>query len=247
VSSTEGLVALVTGAAGGVGSAVVARLSDAGYRVVAADIAPAVEKLARPGRIATLQADVTADDTPARAVALAGTEFGRLDVLVNNAARFLRKPIADTTDEDLDRLLAINVRAAFRHAREALPRLTAVAGCIVNVTSISGLIGVPNQSVYAMTKGALVQLTRQLAIEYAARGVRVNAVAPGAIDTDFMAEALAGDPDPAASRALTLSNHPIGRMSSADEVARVIAFLASPESAGITGSIVGVDGGYTAR
>jgi NAD(P)-dependent dehydrogenase (short-subunit alcohol dehydrogenase family) len=247
VSSTDGLVALVTGAAGGVGRAVVARLTAAGYRVVAVDLSPAVTELAAPGRVVPLRADVADQDSPARAVELADTEFGRLDLLVNNAARFLRKPIADTTDEDFDRLLAINVRAAFRHAREALPALEATSGCIVNVTSISGLIGVPGQAVYAMTKGALVQLTRQLAIEYAARGVRVNAVAPGAIDTGFTAEAKANDPDPAASLAVTLSTHPIGRMSTADEVARVIAFLAAPESAGITGSIVSVDGGYTAR
>jgi NAD(P)-dependent dehydrogenase (short-subunit alcohol dehydrogenase family) len=98
-----------------------------------------------------------------------------------------------------------------------------------------------------MTKGAIVQLTRELAIEYAARGVRVNAVAPGAVDTDFMAEARAQDPDPAASLALTLANHPIGRISAPAEIAGAIAFLAAPDSGGITGTILGVDGGYTAR
>ena len=92
-----------------------------------------------------------------------------------------------------------------------------------------------------------MQLTRQLAIEWASHGVRINAVAPGATDTDFMAEARAADPDPAASLATTLTNHPIGRMSTAAEVARAIVFLAAPESAGITGTILSVDGGYVAR
>jgi NAD(P)-dependent dehydrogenase (short-subunit alcohol dehydrogenase family) len=174
-------------------------------------------------------------------------EFGQLDLLVNNAARFLRRPILDTSDEDFDGLIATNVRPAFRFARAALPRLAETRGCIVNTASISGLIGVPNQVAYAMTKGAIVQLTRQLAVEWAARGVRVNAVAPGAVDTGFMDEARAADPDPAASLAATLGNHPIGRMSTPDEVARAIVFLAAPESAGITGTILSVDGGYVAR
>ena len=104
-----------------------------------------------------------------------------------------------------------------------------------------------NQSVYAMTKGAIIQLTRQLAIECAGQGVRVNAVAPGAVDTEFTAEARAADPDPVARLAVTLSNHPIGRMSTPDEVARAIVFLAAPESAGITGTVLSVDGGYLAR
>jgi NAD(P)-dependent dehydrogenase (short-subunit alcohol dehydrogenase family) len=240
-------VALVTGAAGGIGRAVVARLAADGYRVVAVDVSPAVAELAAQGRVATLAADLTADGAAERAVALAGSAFGRLDVLVNNAGRFLRKPIAETTDADFDRVFAINVRAPFRLSRLALPQLESTAGCIVNVASISGLVGITNQSVYAMTKGAIVQLTRELAIEYAARGVRVNAVAPGAVDTDFMAEARAQDPDPAASLALTLANHPIGRISAPAEIAGAIAFLAAPDAGGITGTILGVDGGYTAR
>lgn len=241
------LTAVVTGAARGIGHSVVTRLRAAGYRVVAVDISPAVADLAEEGWIVPLPADVRADATPAAAVDRAVSAFGRLDLLVNNAARFLRRPILDTSDDDFDTLFAVNVRPAWRFARAALPHLTGAGGAIVNVASISGLVGIPNQSVYAMTKGAIVQLTRQLAIEWAGRSVRVNAVAPGAVDTRFMDEARAADPDPAASLAITLGNHPIGRMSTADEVARAVAFLASPESAGITGTILSVDGGYVAR
>ncbi|MET0417205.1 MAG: SDR family oxidoreductase [Actinoplanes sp.] len=238
------LTAVVTGAARGIGRDVVTRLRAAGYRVVAVDIAPLPF---RDEGVVPLAADVTAPGTPEAAVDLALSSFGRLDLLVNNAARFLRRPILETSDEDFDGLFATNVRPVFRFSRAALPALVESRGCIVSTASISGLIGVPDQSVYAMTKGAIVQLTRQLAIEYAARGVRVNAVAPGAVDTGFMDEARAADPDPAASLAATLSNHPIGRMSTPDEVARAIVFLASPESAGITGTILSVDGGYVAR
>ncbi|MDG4832542.1 SDR family NAD(P)-dependent oxidoreductase [Solwaraspora sp. WMMD1047] len=241
------LTAVVTGAARGIGRSVVTRLRDAGYRVVAVDVAPEVTELAEPGWLLPVVADVTDDGTPAAVVGRAVAEFGRLDLLVNNAARFLRRPALETTDEDFDRLFAVNVRSVFRLTRAALPQLTETRGCVVNTASISGLVGIANQSVYALTKGAIVQLTRQLAIEYAARGVRVNAVAPGAVDTEFMAEARAADPDPAASLKVTLGNHPIGRMSTPDEVARAIVFLAAPESAGITGTILSVDGGYVAR
>ncbi|WP_212988494.1 SDR family NAD(P)-dependent oxidoreductase [Actinoplanes auranticolor] len=241
------MTAVVTGAARGIGRDVVTRLRAAGYRVVAVDVSPLVAELAEDGWVVPMTADVSADATAGAAIELAVAEFGRLDVLVNNAGRFLRRPILDTTDEDFDALFAINVRPVFRFSRAALPHLIGTRGCIVNTASISGLIGVANQSVYAMTKGAIVQLTRQLAIECAALGVRVNAVAPGAVDTGFMAEARAADPDPAASLAVTLANHPIGRMSAPDEVARAIVFLAAPESAGITGTILSVDGGYVAR
>nr|WP_221375033.1 SDR family oxidoreductase [Actinoplanes polyasparticus] len=241
------LSAVVTGAARGIGRSVVVELRAAGYRVLALDIAPEVKDLADTDQVVPLVADVTADDTPRATIDRAVAEFGQLDLLVNNAARFLRRPVLDTSDEDFDGLIATNVRPAFRFARAALPRLAETRGCIVNTASISGLIGVPNQVAYAMTKGAIVQLTRQLAVEWAARGVRVNAVAPGAVDTGFMDEARAADPDPAASLAVTLSNHPIGRMSTPDEVARAIVFLAAPESAGITGTILSVDGGYVAR
>jgi NAD(P)-dependent dehydrogenase (short-subunit alcohol dehydrogenase family) len=240
-------VVVVTGASGGVGRAVVARFHAAGYRVVGVDIAPAVEELAVPGEIAAVTGDAGDAATAARAVGTAREEFGRLDVLVNNAGRFLQKPLTETSDDEFDRLIAANVRSAFVHSRAALPMLLESGGCIVNTASTSGFVGVAGQSVYAITKGSLVQLTRALAIEYAGRGVRVNAVAPGAIDTDFTAEHRARDPHPEESRRISLERHPIGRFSSADEVARAIEFLADPASGGITGTILSVDGGYLAR
>jgi NAD(P)-dependent dehydrogenase (short-subunit alcohol dehydrogenase family) len=241
------LSAVVTGAARGIGRDVVLRLRSAGYRVVAVDIRPEVADLAEDDRVVPMVADVSLSGPVSEVIDRAVAEFGRLDLLVNNAGRFLRRPLLETTDDDFDSLFAVNVRPAFRFSRAALPHLIGTRGCIVNTASISGLVGITDQSVYAMTKGAVVQLTRQLAIECAPYGVRVNAVAPGAVDTEFMAEARRADPDPAAGLARTLSNHPIGRMSTPDEVARAILFLAAPESAGITGTILSVDGGYVAR
>jgi NAD(P)-dependent dehydrogenase (short-subunit alcohol dehydrogenase family) len=242
-------VALVTGAAGGIGRAVTGLLCARGYAVVAEDISPAVAELGADERVVPLQADVAQSESARRAVALAADRFGRLDLLVNNAALFLRKPTEQCTDEDFDVLMAINVRGAFVHARESLAALEQTKGSIVSLASISGLVGLPGQTVYGMTKGAIVQLTRQLAVEHAHRGIRVNAVAPGAVETDFIAHArdAAADPDPAGSRAASISQHPIGRILTPAEVAEAIVFLASPAASGITGTILSVDGGYIAR
>lgn len=242
-------VALVTGADGGIGRATVSRLRERGYAIIAEDISPEVKELGADEAVVPLQADVSLTGTAQRAVALARERFGRLDLLVNNAGLFLRKPTEECTDEDFDVLMAVNVRGAFSHARESLASLAATRGSIVNLASISGLVGQPNQTVYSMTKGALVQLTRQLAVEHAHRGIRVNAVAPGAVDTDFIARArdAATDPDRAASRARSISNHPIGRILTAGEIADAIVFLASDAASGITGTILSVDGGFTAR
>jgi NAD(P)-dependent dehydrogenase (short-subunit alcohol dehydrogenase family) len=242
----HGTVALVTGAAGGVGSAVVALLRERGARVVAEDLDPRVHALAGDD-VAALEGDVAQAATARAAIALARERFGGLHVLVNNAGRFLMKPTLETSDEEWDALMTTNVRGAFVHAREALPTLSGHGdGRIVNVASISGTIGLPAQSAYCATKGAIVQLTRQLAIEHAPR-VRVNAVAPGAIDTPFMDGAMAGDPDPATTRAAIAASHPLGRIASATEIAEVVAFLASPRSSIVTGAIVMADGGFTAQ
>jgi NAD(P)-dependent dehydrogenase (short-subunit alcohol dehydrogenase family) len=248
VASDElaGVVAIVTGAAGGVGRATVDLLTARGAHVVAEDLNPTVDQL-EGERVATLQGDVAAPDTARRAVALANEHFGALDVVVNNAGRFLLKPTVETTDGEWDELLRVNVRGAFLHCREALPALSERGdGRIVNVASISGTIGLPGQTAYCSTKGAIVQLTRQLAIEHAPR-VRVNAVAPGAIDTGFMDEALTGVPDREATLASVAASHPLGRLARADEIAEVIAFLASPRSSIITGAVLMADGGFTAQ
>jgi NAD(P)-dependent dehydrogenase (short-subunit alcohol dehydrogenase family) len=245
----EGTVAIVTGAAGGIGSAVVKQLRRAGAGVVAEDLDPLVDELAEEDAgVAALQGDAARAEIAREAVDLALSRFGRLDVVVNNAGRFLLKPIVDTTDDEWDGLMATNVRSVFVHCRAALPQLVAAgAGAIVNVSSISGVIGLPAQGAYCATKGAIAQITRQLAIEHASDGVRVNAVAPGAVDTKFVDEALAGAPDRAAARADIGASHPLGRMATPEEIARVMVFLASPQSSFMTGAVVMADGGFTAQ
>jgi NAD(P)-dependent dehydrogenase (short-subunit alcohol dehydrogenase family) len=242
----EGAVAIVTGAAGGIGSAVVARLLEAGASVVAEDLDPAVARL-EGDRVASLCGDAAQADTAQAAVELALGRFGGLDVVVNNAGRFLLKALVDTRDDEWDGLMATNVRSAFVHCRAALPiLLRSERAAIVNTCSISGVVGLPQQGAYAATKGAIAQITRQLAIEHAAAGVRVNAIAPGAVDTAFVDKAVGGEPDPQRAAAIA-AEHPLGRMGTPDEIARAIVFLASPAAAFITGAIVMADGGFTAR
>jgi NAD(P)-dependent dehydrogenase (short-subunit alcohol dehydrogenase family) len=245
MSEFEGKVVIVTGAAGGVGSATVRLLHEAGASVVAEDLDPKVREL-ETERIAPVVGDVADAATADAAVATAVERFGQVDVLVNNAARFLMKGILDTSDAEWDGLLATNVRGVFVHSRAALPQLVQrESSAIVNMTSISGLVGLASQAAYCATKGAIVQLTRQLAVEFAPQGVRVNAVAPGAIETPFLLDALPPDPEPILAD--IASSHPLGRNSQAGEIAEVVAFLASDRAGFMTGAIVPVDGGYTAQ
>jgi NAD(P)-dependent dehydrogenase (short-subunit alcohol dehydrogenase family) len=249
MSEFEGKVAIVTGAAGGVGGEVVRLLHERGARVVAEDINPAVVDVVPPGsdgRIVAVEGDVADAATAQAAVDVALERFGRLDILVNNAARFLMKGILDTSDDEWDALLSVNVRGVFVHSRAALPHLMARdASAIVNLASISGLVGLPSQAAYCATKGAIVQLTRQLAVEFAPQGVRVNAVAPGAIVTPFLLDALPPDPEPILAD--IAASHPLGRNSQPAEIAEVVAFLASDRAGFMTGAIVPVDGGFTAQ
>jgi len=242
----QGTAAIVTGAAGCVGRETVAALRRAGASVVAEDLDPAVRDLEGDGVVA-LVGDVADPAVAAAAVAAARERFGRLDLLVNNAARFLLKGILDTTDDEWDGLMRSNVRGPFVHARAALPVLAETRGSIVNVASVSGVVGSPGQTAYCTTKGAVVQLTRQLAVEFAEQGVRVNAVAPGAIDTGFVDRSLGLEPGERPMPQAVIDSHPLGRVAAPREIADVIAFLASPLAGFMTGAIVMADGGATAR
>jgi NAD(P)-dependent dehydrogenase (short-subunit alcohol dehydrogenase family) len=241
-----GRTAIVTGAAGGIGRAVVEVLVGAGAAVVAVDLDDSVGEL-EGERVAALQADVSTAESAQRGVALARERFGGVDVLVNNAARFLMKPLIDTTDEEWDELFASNVRSVFVQTRAALPALIERRGTIVNLASISGVLGLSDQAAYCATKGAIVQITRQVAIQHARDGVRVNAVAPGAVETLFVARSLGTEAQGSGIGEEIAASHPLGRVAQPRDIAEVVLFLASPRSGVMTGAIVMADGGYSAQ
>lgn len=239
-------VTIVTGAARGIGRAVVDLLISLGENVVAEDIDDSVRAL-ESDSCATVVGDVADLSTARLAADSALRRFGRIDGLVNNAGRYLSKPISDISVDEWDGLFRTNVRGMFVHLQAALSELRRSHGAVVNLASISGLIGKANQHAYAGTKGAIVQMTRSAAIELAPDRVRVNAVAPGTVDTHFMDEALSTVADVDAYRARLAAGHPLGRLSTPAEVATAICFLLSADAGNITGTVLPVDGGFTAE
>ncbi|HEY7602818.1 MAG TPA: SDR family NAD(P)-dependent oxidoreductase [Gaiellaceae bacterium] len=239
----EGKVAIVTGAAGALGRAVTGQLVERGASVVGVDLEPVSES----GAVAAVEGDVSVVATAERAVSVARERFGGLDVLVCNAGEIVWKPVEQTTEVEWDRVQAVNVKGTFLFCRAAIAAMRQRGGgAIVCTASISGVVGLPLQSAYSASKGAIVQLTRQLAVELAP-DIRVNAVAPGAIDTPFLHRLVESSDDPTGLTAAIAADHPLQRIASADEVARTIVFLASDAAAFVTGAILPVDGGFTAK
>ena len=241
--SLAGKVAVVTGAARGIGHAAVGILRARGARVVASDLSETVHALAADD-VATITGDTSEEETARRTVALALARFGGLDILVNNAGRTMNKPLVAMSVADWDGIMAVNGRGNFLHSREALRVMVEHGGgAIVNVASVVSVVGMKDTAVYAASKGAIAQLTKVIAVEYGDRGVRANAVAPGVVETDILQGIV---DDSRATLAGYGSAHPIGRVAQAAEIAEVIAFLASPAASFITGALVMADGGYTA-
>jgi NAD(P)-dependent dehydrogenase (short-subunit alcohol dehydrogenase family) len=249
-----GKIAIVTGAGGGIGEATALRFGEEGARLLVCDL-PSAELEAVAGRVraaggeaAALPADVSDEAQVQALVQHALTGWGRLDVLVNNAGIAGGADVVSTTLEDWDRILAVNLKGPFLCCKYAVPAmLRGGGGSIVNVASISSTCGIPGQAAYGPSKGGLLQLTRQLAIEYAQQNIRVNAVAPGTIDTPMLRKVLASLENPNTLMDFLMQNHPVGRVGQPVEVANAIVFLASDEASFITGASLAVDGGYTAQ
>jgi NAD(P)-dependent dehydrogenase (short-subunit alcohol dehydrogenase family) len=246
----HGRAAVVTGAAGGIGRATALRLSSEGARVLAVDVQAApLEDLAAAashdgyGEIRTLVCDVAADECPATIVTQCQTEFGRLDILINNAGIGGAHSVSQTDDAEFDRFIAVNLRAVFRLSREALKVLPRPGGRIVNVSSVFGLVGYPGSSSYAVAKAGVAQLTRQMAADYASEGLLINAVAPGVIRTPMTEARISGD---AWYRRIMIDTTPVARIGTPEDIAGTIAFLCSDDALFIAGEVIRVDGGWTA-
>ncbi|MEW6441675.1 MAG: SDR family NAD(P)-dependent oxidoreductase [bacterium] len=248
--SLDGVRALVTGAGGGIGRAIACRLARGGCRVTAADVRgdrasqTADEIRGSGGHALAVRADVSRQDDVDRLVRETVEGLGGLDVLVNNAGVSAASFIEQVRDEDIERILGVNLVGVIRVTRAAVPHLKkSQRGRIVNISSVEGIRGSGLVPVYASSKAGVIGITRSNAIELARSGITVNAICPGPIQTDMLAPMLADDH----FRQKMLRGIPMRRLGVPEDVAGAVAFFASEESSFITGNVLVVDGGMTAK
>jgi NAD(P)-dependent dehydrogenase (short-subunit alcohol dehydrogenase family) len=236
----EGLTAIVTGGAAGIGAAVVSRLLTGGANVAVFDL-----RIEGANEAAyAVEADVANDDSVRAAVAAVAERFGGIDIVVNNAGIGAQGSIEDATDDEWARVLNINVVGIARVSRAALPYLReSASAAIVNTCSIAATAGLPLRAVYSASKGAVLSLTRAMAADHLHEGIRVNCVNPGTADTPWVGRLLDSADDPAAERAALAARQPHGRLVKPEEIAEAVAYLASPRNASTTGTSLAVDGG----
>lgn len=247
----EGKRAIVTGAGSGIGRSIALRLASEGARIILADVD---EQAA--GNVATEIAGDTlvqkTDVTSAAEVeALVGrvvSEWGGLDVMVNNAGLGVAATAPDTSEEDYDRVMDVCVRGTFLGMKYAIPAIReSGGGSVVNMSSIAALVGLKDRAIYCAAKGAILSMTRAAAIDHVEEGVRVNCIAPGTVDTPWVARITAGYDDPDEARKNMQARQPHGRLVTPDEIAAMAAYLASDEAGSVIGACMVVDGGMTAR
>ena len=247
----DGRIALVTGAGAGIGAAIAAALAEAGAEVVLASLheseleTVSAQIKAAGGRVQTRTCDVTKSS----AVRTMINELARLDIVVNNAGTNIPEPFLDVSEEHLDFMSNLNVRAGFIVSQAAVrkmledPERLDKGGVVINVSSQMGHVGSPNRTVYCMNKHAIEGLTKAMAVELASQGIRVNSVGPTFVDTPLVRKIV----DTAEKQEFILSRIPMGRMAKVQDIAAAVLYLASPAAAMVTGTCLLVDGGWTAQ
>lgn len=241
----ENKIALITGAASGIGAATARELSRAGARVMIADLNLAAGQAlaAELKNAVAVQMDVTDAASIGRALAQTPT----LDILVNCAGIGLVGDISKTSEEDFDRVMRVNVSSIFLVTKAALPQLLASRGCIVNIGSVAGQVGVKQRFAYCASKGAVQAMTRQIAVDYP-RELRVNCIAPGTVQSPFVEGYLEKyhSHEKEKVRAELIARQPIGRLGTPEDIASLVRYLCSREAEFINGAVIPIDGGWTA-
>jgi NAD(P)-dependent dehydrogenase (short-subunit alcohol dehydrogenase family) len=250
----SGKVAMVTGAASGIGRATAELFAEVGATVVLVDWnrecgeAVAAQIRDRGGDAVFCRADVSKAEEVEAAVATAVSHFGKLSVLVNNAAVQIMRPLIDTTEEDWDRIHSVNLKGVFLGCKYAIPAMVqAGGGSIVNMSSGLALVGDPDLPAYGAAKGGILSLTKATAIAYGPSGIRVNAICPGDVNTPMVQDYFSNSPDPEGLRREVCSKYALRRIAEPREIAQVAAFLASDASSFMTGSVLVVDGGLLSK
>lgn len=245
MSKLDGLSVVITGASSGIGEAIARRFWSEGAKLT---VGSRREPQIGAG-VRWLETDVSDPIAAEALIAAAVAEYGRLDVLVNNAGVQVEKTVVDTTDEEYDQVMDVNVKGVFNCCRAAVRQMIdqSGAGSIINIGSISGNAADHGMAIYNASKGAVHALTRGIATDHGKDGIRCNAIAPGWIATALADAAFELDPDPAAARARAIDAHPVGRLGLPEDVANLAVWLASDESMFASGSVFTIDGGLTAQ
>lgn len=250
----EGKAAVITGAGSGIGHAIALLFARQGAYICSADIeadlsdATAQAISQEGGRAFAVQLDVSNSSSVQAMTKQVITEFGRVDILCNNAGIGHAGSILECSEDDWDAVMAVNVKGVYLCSYFILPHmLTQGEGNIINIASVLGLGGVPKRAVYSASKGAIIALARQMAVEYAQKNIRVNCISPGTINTVWVERLIAEQADPEATRQSLHDRHPLGRLGTPEEVAHAALYLASSESAFATGMNLVIDGGASAR
>jgi len=245
-------VALVTGAASGIGRATAKVFSKEGSAVCLVDIdvrngETALREIQNQGGKAIyVKADVANSKEVQKSVDQAISEFGNIDILVNNAAIAIKKDVTELQEQEWDRVINVNLKSIYLYSYYVIPKMIAKGGgVILNMSSITGLVAVRQLPAYCASKAGIIGLTRALALDHAKQGIRVNCICPSGIETSQMEWYFQQAEDPELERQRVIDLHPVGRMADPTEVANLLLYLASDEASFITGAVHTIDGGYT--